>query len=467
MMVLLFATLLDAFAVSGELPQSIDAAAVTRISWVAPDGTVAAVEPRATDCQVSLPRGWVCHVESMDAVGVVLIETATNIGFVVRGRASLSAAGVAYWGRMIRVDSPDRDVEVTAMAFGINRPSGRPNTRSFDIAPTADVRIWPVGDRAFWITGKTRSPDVFIRITAEGAARHDEPLDQLLAGSADTPLDVLLQPPLSLRGRVEAPSGTPAAGAVVDLYALRPSEQSHPTPELLRTADVMRVAETRTDADGGFVFDDLETQPYKVAAVDFEHGRHELWTIIDGSLLVVRLRTPAKAIGRVLRGNVPVPGVEVRFIPDEAAWRDSRDPADHLTLNATTDDAGRFVLTLPPNGNGKVQARAPDGASARVALLPTTKSSDVMLGDIVLQEPIGVEVQTDLEGCTMWAVGPVGIGLSIVRARSNGIVHALQIPMAGRWLLQVECGSVPRRVTPSMIDVSAKGEVPTRSLHVE
>ena len=411
-----------------------------------------------------------CHVESLDAVGVVLVETATDVGFVVKGSAGLSASGVAPWGRMIRADPRGRDVDVAAMAFGINRPRGRPNTRSFDIAPNGDVRIWPVGRRAFWVAGKPRSPgdkDVFVRITADGAARHDEPLEQVLAGSADTPFDVFLQQPLSLHGRVETPSGIPAPGAVVDLFARRPSDQSQPTPEVLRTADVMRVAEMRTDSDGGFVFDELETQPYKVAAVDFEQGRHELWTTIDGTLLVVRLRAPAKAIGRVLRANVPVPGVEVRFIPDEAAWRDSRDPADHLTLNATTDDGGRFALALPPDGTGQIQLRAPDGASARVALPRTTKSSDVVLGDVVLEEPIDVEIQTDKSGCTMWAVGPVGIGLSIVRARSDGIVHALQLPLSGRWLLQVECGNAPRSVVPPMIDVSARGEVSTRSLHVE
>src|SRR5215471_19275680 len=190
MMVLVLSTLLGVVAVSGALPQPIDAVAVTRILWVPAD---AAVEPQHTECQLNPPLGWVCHLESLDAVGVVLVETATNVGFVVKGGAGLSASGVAPWGRMIRADPLGHDVEVMAMAFGINRPRGRPNTRSFDIAPNGDVRIWPVGRRAFWVAGKTRAPgdnDVFLRITADGAARHDEPLERVLAGSADTPLDV-------------------------------------------------------------------------------------------------------------------------------------------------------------------------------------------------------------------------------------------------------------------------------------
>src|SRR5580765_1672016 len=113
MMALVLATLLDVVPVSGELPQPIDAAAVTRISWVAGD---MAAEPRGSECQLLPPRGWVCHVESLDAVGVVLVETAKSVGFVVRGPAGLSATGVGPWGGMIRVDPLGLDVEVTAAA---------------------------------------------------------------------------------------------------------------------------------------------------------------------------------------------------------------------------------------------------------------------------------------------------------------------------------------------------------------
>jgi hypothetical protein len=127
----------------------------------------------------------------------------------------------------------------------------------------------------------------------------------------------------------------------------------------------------------------------------------------------------------------------------------------------------RQPLTLPPSADGTVQVTAPDGATKRIRLPRIANSPEIALGNVVSNDLISVEVQTDVPDCVASAVGPVGAaGFSIVRARSDGIVHVFLLPEPGQWLMQLECGGVQRRTRPPAIAVSAKGEISTRSLHV-
>lgn len=451
-------------AMNGELPAAVNPSAVTRVVWVAADRAAAA---QIGECRLRLPHGWSCDTSSPDGVGVVVIETDVGIAFVVAGATDVVASGIASWGKMIRVSGANDEPGVRAAALKINRPAARPNTRVLDVEADGDVQISPIGGASFWITGTERSPDSFIRFASERSATHDEPVD-LIAGDAAVALDIALQSPVSLEGRVETESGAAVSGALVDLFAVRPGMRVQSTPETLKAAEVVRVAEARTNDDGWFAIQGLEPHIYKVAVVDFERGRSDQWTEIAGAPLTIRLKTPSKATGRVLRKKAPVAGTVVRFIPDAAAWRESGDPAAHLTLDSSSDDEGRFSLQLPPEADGTVQLTAPDGASKRVRLPHVGKTADIVLGDIALSDPIDVEIQTDAGDCVISAVGPAGAGgFSIVRSKSDGVVHALALPEAGQWLLQVECGGMSRRMAPSSLDVSAKGELSTHTFHVE
>jgi hypothetical protein len=457
-----FALQLGAF--SGELPSAIDAASVAQITWIAAD---AAAAGQHDDCYVEAPRAWICPGVSGGEAGVVVVQTGAGVGFVLIGERGPIASGVSTSGRLVRVTAPQENAIVTAVGLTIDRPSVRPKTRSLDVVVEPQIHVWPVTRTALWIAGIDQTPDAFVRFTSEGAASHDEPLDRLTADVPQVPLTIALPLPVSLDGRVESAAGDGVDGAVVDLFALRPGTPGQLTPEELKSEDLIRVGETRTDGSGRFAFAGLEARSYKVAVTDFSRGRGEQWSDSAGSPVLVRLHAPSQLTGRVLRGVLPAPGVVVRFRPDALAWRASSDPAAHLTLDASTDDAGRFSLVLPPSADGSVQFTATDGASTRIRLPATSRSGDIALGDVVLQSPIGVEVQTDAAGCTLAAVGPAGVaGFAIVRAQDAGVVHALQLPEPGLWLLQVECAGVQRRVSPSAIDVSAKGELSTTSVHV-
>jgi hypothetical protein len=447
---------------SGELPPQLEANSVTRVVFLPADDEAIVRK----DCALQPPRGWLCGGRLPGDVGVVLFQAGSEIGFVALGLHGVVSTGVARWGRLIRVVPAVEADEVSAGAFILDRPGVRPNTRTLSVATDGDTHVWPLSPSVFWVAGMAGHQDAFIRFEAKSSARHDEPLERVMEGAPDTPLIVALQVPLVLNGRVESSSGSVVSGALVDVFARRPGETAEPTLAMLNAADVVRVAERRTDADGAFAFDGLEAQLYKVTVVDFERGRGEQWTNAAGPPIVVRLKTPSKATGRVLRHKLPVPGVVVRFVPDADAWRESRDPTAQLTLDVSTDDDGKFVLTLPSSAEGSIRLAAADGATRRIPLPRLANVSEIALGDVVLEELIQAEIQTDLPGCVLSAVGPVGAGFTIVRARSAGIVHSMQLPEAGQWLMQIECGGVPRRVSPQAIEVSAKGELSTYSLHV-
>ena len=463
MNVLLAAALLQVSTVAGNLPAAVDTSTVTRIEWLSGD---VAQQDGAVDCQVGLPRAWLCSDRSADDVGVAVIETTTQqIGFVVKNRSGVIASDVAAWGRLVRVVPVAELANISVAALKVERPMLRPNTLVLDVVPIADVRVWPVSSTSFWLAGNDRAAIGFIRVAANDNASHDEPIERVSADAADKVFTVWLQPPVSIDGRVESQSGEPVAGALVDLFALVPNEEPQPTPPS-KEVDVMRTATTQTGQAGEFTFDGLETRQYKVVIVDFMHGRTEMWTQ-GGASVVARLKDPRKATGRVLRQQLPAVGVAVRFIPDATAWRESRDPSAHLTLDSSTSEDGRFVLTLPPSADGTIQFSDKDGAVKRIRLTAGTNSSEIALGDIVLSDLISVDLQTDVPDCVLSAIGPAGAnGFSIVRARGSGIFQSLDLPEAGQWLLRAECGGASRRVTPASVEISATGEPSTRAIHI-
>jgi len=442
---------------AGDLPPEMDPSTILSVTWL--PGTADGGE-RAGECAVRLPRHWMCPgTDSADA-GVVVIDVDNGIAAIAIVKHNSSSPGTARWGRLVRVSTPaeaDRP-GIGIASLRVARPPNRPNTTTFDVVSEEGVRILPVSPTAFWLSSDEVSPDAFVSVTATRHAVND-------------PLIVDLQPAVSIEGRIESASGEVVPDASVDLLKPFPGAPAGLSPQELKRVPLVRVGQTRSDAFGHFEFQGVSVGQYKVTVTDFARGRSETWTAAGGPLLSIQLKSPAVVTGRVIRGDLPVSDVTVRFLPDAERWRDSTDTASHLTAEVMTDDAGRFVLALPPVSDGALQLVATDGASMRVRLPPSVSSSakaEVRLGDLRLVDPMPVEVRTDVSGCRIAAVGPAGgPGFTIVQAESRGIVHLLRLPEPGQWLMQVECAGVQRRVTPPGIEVTEKGVLVTPNLNVE
>jgi hypothetical protein len=288
------------------------------------------------------------------------------------------------------------------------------------------------------------------------------------SGPPDSPFVIDAASGVSVIGRVEARSGEPVEGALVELFARAPAAGDGPVDEkALETTPVVRLATVVADGEGRFEFSGLEHGTYQVAATAFSRGRLARWTTTASPPLVMTLEPPATATGRVVRQKLPVPGAKVRFVPASTAWRNSSDPSAHLTSDVSTDESGRFALALPPQPSGDVQFIAPDGASMRITLPALSNLSEVALGDVALPERIAVEIRADVAGCTMTAIGPAGaLGLAVVPGRAMSTIYQFDVPEPGQWFLDAECSGQHVSIQPPAIQVTPTGTLSSFDVHV-
>jgi hypothetical protein len=255
---------------------------------------------------------------------------------------------------------------------------------------------------------------------------------------------------------------------LLELFARPPGADTGSGDEkALAKLPVVRVATAVTDAEGRFEFSSLEYGMYQIVATAFSRGRLERWTTTANPPLLMTLEPPATVTGRVIRQKLPAPDVTVRFVPATTAWRSSSDPSAHLTVDVTTDQAGRFALALPPLPAGRVQFIAPDGASTRMDLPAVSNLSDIVLGDVTLPELIAVEIRTDVAGCRMTAVGPTGaLGLALVTGRPTSTIYQFDLPESGQWFLDAECSGRHVAVQPPAIEVTSSRSLTVFDVHV-
>jgi hypothetical protein len=199
---------------------------------------------------------------------------------------------------------------------------------------------------------------------------------------------------------------------------------------------------------------------YEVFAFHSSAGRGAARVSSLAEPVSLKLTPPAVATGRVLRHGLAVGAARVRFVPYAIALSESTDPAVHVSEEVSTDADGRFLLPLPPVRSGAVQVSAPNGSVVRVPLPATSGSSSVSLGDIPLRDTRTVILRLmDRPDCELAAAGPLGeLGLTIVRATHESAgMFQLQVPEAGTWVLDVQCGGRSYDVEPPALVVPGDG----------
>jgi hypothetical protein len=394
------------------------------------------------------------------------------IGYVVLGPAGVARSGSAEWGRLVRIATggigPESPGELRISSWTVDRPASRPNTQKLDVVPDTTLQVIRISDTSLWVSGPFPSADAFLRLDGPAVARHDTAMQTIASGPPDSPFVIDATTGVSIMGRVEARSGERVDGALLELFARAPSVDNGPADEkTLAKSPVVRLASVVADGEGRFEFSGLENGMYQVVATAFSRGRLARWITTAGPPLVMTLEPPATVTGRVVRQKLPAPGVKVRFVPASTAWRNSSDPAAHLTSDVSTDQAGRFTLPLPPEPSGDVQFIAPDGASTRMTLPALSKLSEVVLGDVALPELIAVEIRADVAGCRMTAIGPAGaLGLAVVPGRATSSIYQFDLPEPGQWFLDAECSGQHVSIQPPAIEVKSTRSPPSFDVHV-
>ena len=440
---------------SGSIPKSL--VAPSRVTWIAADDREPPVE-----CSLQ-PSAWACQSPRSPGL-VVIVDAQEGVAAIPVGLAALdSTPVVSTWGRVVRLTPggvPQEDVhDVQVSAWRPLRPASRLLTQRFAAAEEPGITVLRLSDEAFWIAGNAVDPDAYLRIDGPALASSRLAVAGLQDGQPEFPVFADVSPPISIRGQVVDERGQDVEDAAVELWTpLRPGEEPREEKDAGRA--LLRWAALRSDTQGRFDFPRMAPGQYEIFAIHASAGRGKATVSSIAEPVLLKLKAPAVATGRVVRRGLGIGVARVRFVPDATALSKSTDPAVHVSGEASTDTEGRFLLPLPPVRRGAVQVSAPDGSVVRVPLPATTDSSSVSLGDIPLPDKRTVILRLmDPRACEVTAVGPLGqLGLAMVRAtrESVGIFH-LRVPEAGTWVLEAQCGGRSHDVEPAALVVPADG----------
>ncbi|HZR24921.1 MAG TPA: hypothetical protein VFA59_15115 [Vicinamibacterales bacterium] len=439
--------------VSGVVPASLPSPA--RIAWVGGTDVVA--------CQVA-DRRWSCETEGVLSQGLVVIAGENRIAYAQPQSADPLFA-IASWGRL--VVAPDA-VRVTA--WKPDRSSWRSHVKKLTPAKDDQTTIVPIAAGQFWIVGAdaTSDNDAFVVLESDTFARTRISVSRLRSGDVATPEYVTPVVATTLFGRVQSTAGNDIADTDVELFEPLVEDARRSADELTNT-ELVRVAITRTAEDGSFQFDRLGLGPYVLTVTDESRGRTAVPVLAPSAPITVLLRPPPRLTGRVLRRQLPVVNARVHLVPEPGTLITAADPRDLATRDVSTDMNGRFAFPLPPVSKGELQISAADSAIARVPVPSVNGDGDLDIGDIALPDPRQIAVRLfDGDGCVVSATGPTGrLGVATVTEKSAvDIVHWLEIPEPGQWMLSASCGTRPAAVEPELLTVSDGAGPLTVDAHV-
>jgi hypothetical protein len=375
--------------------------------------------------------------------------------------AGFGGIGVKRWGRLAVITppgAPDTLQELTITGWKPDRSMVRLHSLRFIPANDSSIDIVRLSNTVLWIAGNEVDPDGAISIEGPfiGSTRVSTAI--LADGPPDIPLFVSLSMPSSLTGRVETDRFQEVVGAEVDLF--EPLNSSIRDKAAVLEHEAMILHRTaRSGFDGSFTFERLGPAPYLLVVHDPKHGRGTLTVAGLSEPAIVRLVSPLRATGRILKHRVPAGGVRVRFVPDAEAYGGSLDPSLFFTEATTSAADGRFELILPPLLVGTVQVSSTEGSAVRIPLVGRPHKLDINLGDLALPDVRRLTVRlSNAESCVMSAVGPLGApGLSIVRSSAFEGVHSFDLPEAGQWALDAQCNGISNWVQPPVVRIPEQG----------
>ena len=446
-----------ASSIGGDVPWAIGPA--VSVVWIGADG------PKPDACEISATR-W--HCAPADAPGIVAVFGATGVALSSATLNGAASAVIRRWGTALVLVPGTAAAgtlhEIRLSAARPDRSVHRPKTVRFLKTSQPNVDVVPVSSTVFFVAGDDVDPDAFLEVEGPEVATTRVPM-AAIAGAADHRVDVLLDAPSTLTGRVTTASGEDVEDAAITLAAAmtwHPSNGDASTTSGRRDEKTLEyptidAAETRSGPGGLFAFEHLGAGPFLVSATHRTLGRQTAVVRSVSEPLVVRLAPLPIATGRVVRHQLPVGGAVVRFVPDVPAFTESTDPGQLAAEPAVSGADGRFSIALPPNTSGSLVATAPEGGTIRVKIQKPAENLEMTLGDLVLPDPIRLTVRLlDLAACEMQAAGPLGsLGVATVRANRAANTYLFELPEPGEWVLNASCGDCTPSLQPQIVAVGS------------
>ena len=451
-------------ALSGVVPPALGLA--VRIAWVSTDASA------LVTCSLPEPGRWSCDGDAgPTSAGVVILvgeSTAGNVAensvaFVVHSGGADGEMQFRRHARLVALAAgvrPDDSAPIRAVAATVDRPDVRPKTTRFSVKPLASVDVSAVSREALWIAWNEVDTDAFITVTGQGIASVRIRLTSLAEGDVGEPFLIAASPALTLSGRVETKHGEAVSSTDVELFAPLDAPPSESSDADILALPMLQTGRTQTDVAGVFAFDSVGSGPFIVSVTDATRGRGRrvVRSALEPATVVVT--PPAIATGRVLYQDLPVAAARVRFVPNVETLAAAVDVRDTASIEEKTDDEGRFRLALPPSTSGTVQVIGPDGNTTRLPLFEPRAIADIDLGDIRLPNHRRLTVRLDTaDACVLNAVGPLGsLGVSMVaESAASSNLHWFDLPEAGEWMLDADCGGRSVPLVPSVVSIPADG----------
>jgi hypothetical protein len=342
---------------SGSAPAVRPANSVSgRVVW--PDGSPAA------GCAIDFE----IQKKGREGHGWFFVQTTSGDGITqADGTFELRALGRDLIALTARTTSPPgfahmRDVEPGSTGIVLVLQSGRnvagraadeqgAPLDSFLVTATAieeprDV-VAARGEKGAFLLGGLHDGTWEVRAESAGHSRAS-PQRLVLPGDA-APLDLLLPRCARISGRVQLPSGQPAANARIRSF--RPYALGLDSPGGDASSG------TRADPDGQFLLEDLDAGPQRVVASknDFADNApvaFELRPADDVRDVVLVLQRGGRLVGEVLDpAGYPLPGLPVVASSREA----------HVQRMVMSDEDGKFALDALPAGKYRVIAKPAPG----------------------------------------------------------------------------------------------------------
>ena len=435
--------------IAGAIPPEVPTDAVP--TWLGGD----AAEPVWPRCFRKDVGAWQCLGVSPNRRGIVALASPGVLWWASVDTAAGAPLRRAGWGRVVAIDSGDRDDhEVkTTFAYPVAPPSERLATVRLGTAPVSNAESVALSSGLLWIVGPTPPPMAWLEIRTADSGPAYVSLQELSEGLPSTPMYVRLLPHRTLTGRVTAADGQPAPGTLVTVFRAidpRPAPGNSLPPRRVFTA------ETVAGADGSFVIDALGEADYEVVAWHAQLGRESLFVQPAQTTIAVTLRTAGTARGRIVSSGQAVAGIDVVSVPDMTTFNAARDMTDVKGGDAKTDADGRFSVMLASAGGGELRIGGAGYAVRRVPL-PRPAAASLDLGDIEIAAAIDVTIVLDREvACGVRAVGPIGrAGLQVITAvRATTGTFALSVPEAGVWQIGLLCTAEKHALSPASMQIT-------------
>ena len=436
------------------------------LTWIGVDDSRASAAPT---CSWTSRADWECVGVPLDLDGVVLGSGSGELlcgipsGPVSPEGVQRSQPGTSSWGRLLVVTGQPaaaRGSEVRVRARKLTTPRARPHSLRLEDEPESRVRVDAAGRGAFWLSGFDVEDDAWIEVGAAGRATERLDVRDVAGAPPDLPMRIHLDPSEPLSGRVATRTGVVAADSVVALYRFT-RDRSVDDTFSGRPQKRVSVGETRADADGLFRFDDLGRERHEIVAMHPSFGRGEALVEPGRREIDIVLRSPVRAVGRVVRGGAPASDIPVAFMPALDQFAAAADVTELRGGETATDADGVFSVLLGFRGAGELRVGDVRSGMRRVPLGAAESLPDVVqVGTIELNALPPVLLAFEGAGsCELLMTGPAArSGLSVVRASRVGpAMFQAVLPEPGRWHVVAVCGRRERAVVPPALDVPARG----------